>query len=268
MQVEKGVVREHVDMGSGYRRLTIYAPEVCAQVQPGQFVHLRVPGLEASALRRPFSLYRAEDGCISVLYKQVGRGTRDLALLPEGKAVDFLGPLGNGFPWPAPEGRQPLLLAGGYGVAPLYLLATHLSESGVLMVGGRTRADILCTEDFEKLGWPVEMTTEDGSDGRQGLVTDALDVFLEKTERPVVVYACGPEGMLRAIDERLVARDIPGWLSLDKNMGCGVGACLACVQRVRLPDGTRGWKRVCCDGPVFAAGEIVWDTSKGDSTDG
>ncbi len=266
MQQENGKVLEHVDIGNGYRCLTISAPTVCERVRPGQFIHLRVPGLEGSALRRPFSLYRAEDGCISVLYKQVGRGTRELALLPPGRAVDFLGPLGNGFPFPAPVGAEPILIAGGYGVAPLYLLARHLLPTkGILFVGGRTRADILCTEDFLDLGWQVEMTTEDGSAGLRGRVTDALDRYLVSSSGAVIVYACGPDGMLRAVDERLVDRGLPGWLSLDKNMGCGVGACLACVQRVRVPEGGSCWKRVCCDGPVFGAGEILWDYKREDA---
>jgi dihydroorotate dehydrogenase electron transfer subunit len=261
MQVEKGVVREHFDIGSGYRRLTLSAPSVCPQVRPGQFIHLRVPGLGESVLRRPFSIYRAESGEISILYKQVGKGTRELAVLPEGGHADFIGPLGNGFPLPAPEGATPVLVAGGYGVAPLYLLARHLGRKGIVFVGGRTEADLLCLDDFRGIGWDVELTTEDGSAGLQGRVTDALDRWLA-TAGSVVLYACGPDGMLRAIDERLIRLGVPGWLSLDKHMGCGVGACLACVQRVHTADGGTCWKRVCCDGPVFAGGEIDWDCCK------
>ncbi|MFU8781150.1 MAG: dihydroorotate dehydrogenase electron transfer subunit [Kiritimatiellia bacterium] len=261
MQVESGIVQEHFDIGSGYRRLTLSAPSVCPQVKPGQFIHLRVPGLGESLLRRPFSIYRAEGGSLSILYKQVGQGTRELARLPVGSKTDFIGPLGNGFPLPAPEGATPVLVAGGYGVAPLYLLARNLDRKGVVFVGGRKSEDLLCLEDFRGIGWQVEVTTEDGSAGLQGRVTDALDRWLPDAGR-VVLYACGPDGMLKALDERMIRLGLPGWLSLDKHMGCGVGACLACVQRVHTDDGCTCWKRVCCDGPVFAVGEIDWEFGK------
>ena len=261
MQVETGVVQEHFDIGSGYRQLTLSAPAVCPQVKPGQFIHLRVPGLGESLLRRPFSIYRATAGTISVLYKQVGKGTRELAHLPVGGHADFIGPLGNGFPLPPPEGRMPVLVAGGYGVAPLSLLASNLDAVGIVFVGGRTAEDLLCLEDFWEMGWALEVTTEDGSAGLKGRVTDALDAWLRKGQ-PAIVYACGPDGMLEAIDQRLGQHGLPGWLSLDKHMGCGVGACLACVQRVHTEDGGTRWKRCCCDGPVFAAGEIDWAFGK------
>ena len=257
MQVETGIVKEHFDIGAGYRRLTLSAPEVCPQVKPGQFIHLRVPGLGESLLRRPFSIYRAENGTISILYKQVGLGTHELALLPVGKPADFIGPLGNGFPLPPPAEATPVLVAGGYGVAPLYLLARNLDRKGIVFVGGRTAEDLLCLEDFRGIGWEVSLTTEDGSAGLQGRVTDALDRWLPDAGK-VILYACGPDGMLQALDERFVRMALPGWLSLDKHMGCGVGACLACVQRVHTEDGQTAWKRCCCDGPVFAVGEIDW----------
>lgn len=261
MQVETGTVQEHFDIGSGYRQLTLSAPTICPQVKPGQFIHLRVPGLGESLLRRPFSIYQATDGAISVLYKQVGKGTRELAYLPVGGKADFIGPLGNGFPLPPPEGSMPVLVAGGYGVAPLSLLARNLDRLGIVFVGGRTAEDLLCLRDFRDMGWQVEMTTEDGSAGTKGRVTDALDPWLAE-HQDVILYACGPDGMLEAIDNRLVQYALPGWLSLDKHMGCGVGACLACVQRVHTSDGGSCWKRCCCDGPVFAAGEIDWNFGK------
>ncbi len=261
MQFEKGIVSEHFDIGAGYRRLTLSAPTVCPQVKPGQFIHLRVPGLGESLLRRPFSIYRAEAGTISILYKQVGQGTRELALLPVGGKADFIGPLGNGFPLPPPDAATPVLVAGGYGVAPLYLLARNLDRKGIVFVGGRSSEDLLCLDDFRGIDWQVEVTTEDGSAGLKGRVTDALDRWLE-TNKSVILYACGPDGMLQALDARFKHLGLPGWLSLDKNMGCGVGACLACVQRVYTEDGVGAWKRCCCDGPVYAVGEIDWEFGK------
>lgn len=259
-QVVEAVVLEHRDYAAGYRLLVLEAPGIAGAVSAGQFVHVRVPRLEASVLRRPFSVFRADETGIAILYKAVGHGTRVLAQVPEGTAVSLIGPLGNGFP-PCPAGVAPVLVAGGYGVAPLYLLAGRSSTQGALFVGGRTEADILCRAEFEELGWNVHVATEDGSLGVKGMVTDALDAWLTggSPDRPFHIYACGPDGMLRAVGEKAVAGGIQAWLSLDKHMGCGVGACLACVQKVRDGDGQVRWTRVCKDGPVFDAREVVWE---------
>ncbi len=260
MKLEQALIVEHRDFGSGYRLLVFGSDEIAAAARPGQFVHLRVPGLEGSVLRRPFSIYDARSGTFSILYKQVGRGTRGMATLPVGDAVSVIGPLGNGFPLPEAS-SLPVLVAGGYGVAPLYLLATRIGRPGVLFVGGRSSADILCVAEFEALDWTVHVTTEDGTLGRQGRATEALDDWCRTTPAgPPEFFACGPDGLLRAVDARMRRAGWRGWLSLDKHMGCGVGACLACVQRVRGEvAGATQWKRVCKDGPVFAAGEILWD---------
>jgi dihydroorotate dehydrogenase electron transfer subunit len=242
-----------------YRLLELDAAAIVQAAQPGQFVHLRVTGLDQTALRRPFSIYRAEGNVLSLIYKTVGRGTSRLAQLAAGDSVGLIGPLGNGFPREL-AGRVPVLVAGGYGVAPLSFLARRLGGKGVLLVGGRTAADVLCTADFRDLGWEVQVATQDGSLGEQGLVTVLLDRWLaahppERAE----LYACGPDGLLRAVTERARSAGCRAWLSLDKHMVCGVGACLACVQNLRRADGSTWIGRVCHDGPVFEANEIVWD---------
>lgn len=243
-------------LAQGYSVLTLEAPAIAAEASPGQFVHVRIPTLEASRLRRPFSIYDADPatGRLFVLYKVVGLGTRHLAALPEGTTLQVLGPIGTPFPL-TPEGT-PYLVGGGYGVAPLWFLATRLPRKGILFVGGRTAADILETERFREAGWEVRIATQDGSLGTQGLVTAPLDVALNEGLK-AELYACGPDGMLRAVGERAIRHGIKGWLSLDKHMVCGVGACLACVQRVRTSEGER-LARVCVDGPIFEAREIVW----------
>ncbi len=259
MQIEKAIVRTHELVGGAYRELVLEAPVTAGAAVPGQFVHLRVPRLDGSVLRRPFSIYRARDGRLSILYKTVGRGTRAMEAIAAGDAVDMIGPLGNGFPLEA-IGENPALVAGGYGVAPLSFLASAVDVRGTVFIGGATARDILCVGDFESLGWTVRITTEDGSLGDKGLVTAALDAWLaEQRGAAPVYYACGPDGMLRAVGERAVAVGHTAWLSLDKHMGCGVGACLACVQKIRGRDGTVSWKRVCKDGPVFEASVIEWD---------
>jgi dihydroorotate dehydrogenase electron transfer subunit len=249
---------QHV-LNAGYQCLVLDAPAIASMAQPGQFVHLRITGLEPAALRRPFSIYRASDSQLSILYKTVGRGTEQLSRLRPGDTLTAMGPLGNGFPLETHD-RWPVLVAGGYGVAPLSFLARRLNRQGMLLVGGRTAADILCTEEFTALGWDVRVATMDGSQGTHGLVTTLLDAWLARPGHPAATfYACGPDGMLRAVAERAQLAGSPAWLSLDKHMVCGVGACLACVQRLRKPDGTTWIARVCRDGPIFEAGEIVWE---------
>jgi len=245
-----------------YRCLVLDAPAIAQAARPGQFVHLRITGLELSALRRPFSIYRVEGDRLSVLYKTVGRGTEQLSRLRTGDTLAAMGPLGNGFPL-GTEGQLPVLVAGGFGVAPLAFLARHLPIRGIVMIGGRTADDILCVEDFTSLGWDVRVATLDGSRGENGLVTVLLDDWLSAhAMQPTEFYACGPYGMLRAVAERAARAGARAWVSLDKHMACGVGACLACVQRLRRQDGTTWIARVCRDGPVFDAGEVVWEEPK------
>ena len=242
-----------------YRCLVLDAPAIAQTARPGQFVHLRVTGLEQSALRRPFSIYRTEGDRLSVLYKTVGRGTEQLSRLRVGDTLAAMGPLGNGFPLQT-EGQLPVLVAGGFGVAPLAFLARNLSTRGIVLIGGRTADDILCAEDFTALGWEVQVATLDGSRGENGLVTVLLDNWLATNAmQPAEFYACGPYGMLRAVAERAARAGARAWVSLDKHMVCGVGACLACVQRLRRPNGTTWIARVCRDGPVFEGRDVVWE---------
>lgn len=245
-------------LAQGYQVLTFDAPEIASQAQPGQFVHVQVPTLEPSRLRRPFSIYDADpvSGKLYVLYKVVGFGTQRLSTLPTGTSMQILGPIGK--PFPLNPSGTPYLVGGGYGVAPLWFLATRLPRKGVLFVGGRTAADILETERFKTLGWEVRVATQDGSLGVSGLVTAPLDEAL--AENPLAeLYACGPDGMLKAVGERAIQHGIKGWLSLDKHMVCGIGACLACVQKIRKEGtGDERLARVCVDGPVFESREIVW----------
>ena len=245
-------------LAQGYNVLTFDAPAIAEVAQPGQFVHVQIPSLEASRLRRPFSIYDADKatGKLYVLYKVVGYGTQRLATLTVGTKLNILGPIGKPFPL-TPSGT-PYLVGGGYGVAPSWFLATRLPRKGILFVGGRTAADILETERFKELGWEVRIATQDGSLGEQGLVTLPLDAALV-ADPQAELYACGPDGMLHAVGDRAIQHGIKGWLSLDKHMVCGVGACLACVQKIRKDGvGDEMLARVCVDGPVFESREIVW----------
>ena len=174
---EKTKVASHESAGPGYRFLVLDAPQLAAQLVPGQFVHVKVPALEASALRRPFSVFDADNGQVTLLYKNVGRGTAALNKVQVGEFVEVLGPLGHGFPEVCKG--VPLLVGGGYGVAPLYFLAKRLLAAGkgtpILFVGGRTKDDLLALDRFAALGVDVRTATNDGSAGVKGFVTEPLD---------------------------------------------------------------------------------------------
>ncbi len=259
---ERCRVLEHYDAGPGYKFLVLAAPKMAAELVPGQFVHVKVPSLEASALRRPFSVFDAEDGKVTLLYKQVGRGTAALARAGVGDEMDVLGPLGHGFPVSC--NGTPLLVGGGYGVAPLHFLAKRLLRKGlkpILFVGGRTKDDLLALDRFAALGVETRTATNDGSAGAKGFVTAPLDAALLSLTRdnaPFELSTCGPDGLLRAVSDLAIAAGMPGWISMDRHMICGVGACFACIQKVRGSDGQPFNARCCVDGPVFRAVDILW----------
>ena len=259
MEIIEAEVVCHEQVSADYRLIRLFCPSVASAARPGQFVHLRIPGCGALTLRRPFSIFGADEGSISILYKCVGQGTQILADVLAGRKISLIGPLGNGFP-SKQDDTFPVLVAGGYGVAPLLFFARETKSNGILFVGARTSADILYVDDFKEIGWEVQVATDDGSAGRSGLVTGILDDWLSNDlgKRTPEFFACGPEGMLRAVGDRSMAGTWKGWLSLDKHMGCGVGVCLACVQKVRYEDGSEERVRVCKDGPIFEAADIVW----------
>lgn len=261
MKQEKTTVLEHRVFQGDYRQLKLAAPEIGPLVQPGQFVHVLIPRLKDAVLRRPFSVFKADEEGLSILYKTVGKGTASLRAIAPGDSIDVVGPLGTGFPMTGSPEKTPVLVAGGYGNAALYLQAARLSVKGVAFFGGRTAEDILCVEEFKALGWDVHVTTDDGSLGTKGLVTTALDPWLETQKdhfANLEVFACGPNGMLKVIGERALRNGVTAWLSMDRNMACGVGACLTCVIKRRTADGWE-WARCCKDGPVFNANEIIWE---------
>lgn len=261
---ERTKVVSHELVGPGYRVLVLDAPKLAACLQPGQFVHVKVPSLEASALRRPFSVFDADEGRVTILYKNVGRGTAALTTVSPGDEMEVLGPLGHGFPVACTG--VPLLVAGGYGVAPLYFLAKRLLKKGiakkpVLFVGGRTKDDLLELARFEALGVEVRTATNDGSAGEKGFVTAPLDAALtalKEQGESFELFTCGPDGLLKAVSDRAVAEKCPGWISMDRHMACGVGACFACIQPMKRPNGSIYNARCCENGPVFKAEELVW----------
>ena len=212
--------------------------------RPGGFVNIRLEGL---FLRRPISVFDSEEGRLTILYKVVGRGTERMAGLPAGEKLDVLTGLGNGYDL-SKAGDAPLLLGGGVGVPPLYLLAKMLRAEGknvTAVLGFNTAEEVFGREDFESLGCAVTVTTADGSLGVKGFVTDALP------EKYSYFYTCGPEPMLRAVYR---AARTSGQFSFEERMGCGFGACMGCSCKT-----ITGYKRICREGPVLEKEEILWE---------
>ncbi|QBG47985.1 dihydroorotate dehydrogenase electron transfer subunit [Verrucomicrobia bacterium S94] len=260
MKQELTSVIEHDNFQGEYRILRLAAPVTGPQVKPGQFLGLQVPNLGERILRRPFSIYQADTSGVAVLYKAVGRGTEAMANIKAGDEVSIIGPLGNGYPDPDPA-RIPVLVAGGYGNAALYILAQRMKKKGIAFFGGRSAIDILLVKEFEALGWDVRPTTDDGSLGTRGLVTDAFDPWAaEQNLQSLEVFCCGPNPMLKAIGDRAIEHNFTAWLSIDRHMACGVGACLTCVIKRKTEEENQWeWSRCCKDGPIYESREVLWD---------
>ena len=234
---------ENVPVTGSVRRMRLEAPELEEQ-KPGGFVNIRLDGL---FLRRPLSVFDSEPGSLAILYKVVGKGTERMSSLKTGTELDVLTGLGNGYDL-AKAGNLPLLLGGGVGVPPLYLLAKQLRAAGkpvAAVLGFNTAEEVFAEEEFRALGCAVTVTTADGSYGVKGFVTDAMP------EHYSYFYTCGPEPMLRAVYK---AAYTSGQFSFEERMGCGFGACMGCSCRT-----ITGYKRICREGPVLEKEEILWD---------
>jgi len=243
-----------------YFRLVARAPRMTPLIQPGQFAHVRIPPLKDALLRRPFSIFQAEGETFSILYKAVGKGTEVLSRMQPGDELSAIGPLGHGFTVPEPGDAKPLLVAGGYGMAAMYLLAQRSPQKGVVFVGGRRRVDILCEKEFKDLGWEVRVATEDGSHGEKGLVTQPLLAAIRDPQSAIrnpKLFACGPTPMLKAVAKIAEDHDMPAELSMDEHMCCGVGVCLTCVIPVKCEGGWE-YQRTCTEGPVFDYRQVLW----------
>ena len=246
-----------------YFRLVLRAPQIAPLIQPGQFAHVRILPLKDALLRRPFSIFQVAGDTFSILYKTVGKGTDVLSRMRAGEELSVIAPLGHGFTVPQAGGETPVLVAGGYGMAAMFLLAQRSPQKGIVFVGGRRRVDILCEKEFAAIGWEVRATTEDGSHGEKGLVTQPLLAELQK-KVPVAkrkLFACGPTPMLKAIGKIAEDFNLPAELSMDEHMCCGTGVCLTCVIPIRSGDGWE-YQRTCTEGPVFDSRQIVWEVTK------
>jgi dihydroorotate dehydrogenase electron transfer subunit len=243
--------------------LSFFSSYLAKKSQPGQFLHVRVHS--SLALRRPFSVHKVEGSSVFILFKVRGRGTLLLSRYRKGQALDIIGPLGNGFNHQSPitNHQSPILVGGGMGVAPLVFLAQKISKvlglesrvSGLVLLGVKNRNEILCKDDFKRLGFRVLVATEDGSIGFRGTVIELLkrELLVINPQQPTKIYACGPKEMFYELADILADYpQIECETSFEQFMGCGIGACLGCVIKTR-----QGYKRVCKDGPVFDIRDVL-----------
>jgi dihydroorotate dehydrogenase electron transfer subunit len=245
-------------------RLSFLSKEIAWEARPGQFVMIHPKKFSEPLLPRPFSIHRLQGNRVDLLIRAVGEGTRQVCDLRPGEVLEIKGPLGRGFKLDSK--KDPILVAGGIGVAPLLFLADRLVKMKRsktlapprLLIGAGSKKELFGLREFNKAGLRVQAITEDGSFGRKGLVTDLLAGMSDKGLDQVMIYTCGPQGMLRAVASWAAARNIPCQVSLEARMACGMGACLGC-SLARPDDSGQGYAKVCQDGPVFEAQEVAWD---------
>ncbi len=249
-----------------YWMVSFAAQQIAARARPGQFVQIAV-GSQHSLLRRPFSIARVSRqgpaaGTVDVVFDAHGPGTEWLTRLDVHDVIDVVGPLGTPFPLPQRKVNC-LLVGGGYGVAPLFFLGEQLVRAGLrvdMIVGAASGERILGAIEAKRLSASVAFTTDDGSYGAHGRVTDVLADVAASTSAGVV-YACGPNPMLRAVSEACVELQLPVQVAVEERMACGIGVCFTCVLPVRIGDGVH-MRRSCIDGPVFNGARIAWDRTR------
>ena len=206
-------------------------------------------------LKRAFSLFRKTDEGLQILYRVRGKGTGILRNMKEGTVLDMLGPLGNFYPMP-PEDKTPLVIAGGIGIASVFSLVERLAGRAIVFYGARTKDDLLMSNEVKDYAKEVIVSTDDGSAGLKGTAADALQTFLSShssSPSHFYIYACGPQPLLKSLSQIAKEYRIRAYVSMEEHMACGIGACLGCVVKTY-----EGYKRVCKEGPVMNAMEIVW----------
>ncbi len=259
-------------------RLRFRCPEIARQITPGQFLMIRLANWDDPLIGRPLALYDTHPGAdgepesIDVVYLVGGKMTRRLARFEAGQLIDVWGPLGNGFP---PQSASHLIMvAGGIGQTPFVALAKeHLglrkygdperTVEGVdrvtMCFGARTKTLLGGEDDFRQVGVDLRISTDDGSAGHHGLVTDVLrNVLDEDSEQSRCIVCCGPEPMMEAVAHLAQEYDVPTQVSLETPMACGIGICFSCVAMVRDESGEYDYRRTCVEGPVFSAERIRW----------
>ncbi len=250
----------HQEVAPEHRRMALRAPQIAREALPGQFCMLEVREGFCPFLRRPMSIERIFNDGISILYKTVGQGTRLLAGLSVGAAVNVQGPLGNAFPLEKGFARH-VLVAGGIGVAPLPGLAEALMKKAgctpEVILAARDERMLLCEKEFSQMGCALHLVTDDGSAGMKGYASDCLRTL--DTDASTIVYACGPTAMMKSVHDVCMETEARCFASLEAGMACGDGVCMGCVVETTVEDEAKRMARVCRDGPVFDTRDINWN---------
>ncbi|ACV63162.1 oxidoreductase FAD/NAD(P)-binding domain protein [Desulfofarcimen acetoxidans DSM 771] len=255
-------------VGPGLYFMELQAPEIARKAVPGQFVHMQVSRELEPLLRRPFSIYNADQdkGRLELLYQVVGKGTEILSKAAPGQNLSVLGPLGRGFVLPE-KGQKVMVVGGGIGIAPLVFLLKELAAGGIsaeVYLGARTKTCLPSLSQVGSMGFQPKVASDDGTIGYHGQITALLERDMADTAiaflKPDMAYACGPKPMLKSLARLLLAKHIPFQVSLEEHMGCGVGACLSCACKIKA-NNQEGYlyRHVCVNGPVFPGEEVVWD---------
>ncbi len=282
----KAKITGNVLFNKDYRLLSVSPLFEFAVPSAGQFYMIQVGNTLDPLLKRPFSIFRYKNNTLKFLYRIRGKGTNSLSALRQGDTIQLVGPLGNGYQ--PPEGNF-IAVAGGIGIASIFPLLERFKKKAYLFYGARDKNELLMLSEAQKLSRDIFISTDDGSEGRKGFITESLKDFLDaQLCAPTIVsppgaprsdlkiYACGPAAMLKEVSRIVTSRNIKCYVSLEEHMACGIGTCLGCVTRVKgqsktswLSDGVREekeqatedwiYKRVCKEGPVFDIEDIVWE---------
>jgi len=238
------------EVSPGYRLLTLRPEGSPPAPKPGQFYMVSTGPMPEPLLKRPFCYFdHGGQGTISMLYKVQGKGTQLLSAMPDGVSLDVLGPLGNSYPMPR-KGQRPVIVAGGIGIASLMPLIKKFGAEARVVFGARSREDMVMRKEVSVFLCELHGCTDDGSMGLQGTVVDMLRDL--EPGKDSVIYACGPKPMTRAVVEYAAGRGLKGYVSLEENMACGIGACMGCVVMTK-----KGYRRVCKEGPVFRLEDLA-----------
>ncbi|SFP05550.1 dihydroorotate dehydrogenase electron transfer subunit [Salibacterium halotolerans] len=257
MKKENMTITNHRRIARNIYEMELEGKLVQETAGPGQFLHILPPASDSMLLRRPISICKTDKKTsrLTIIYRAEGKGTNQLAFAPEESRLDVMGPLGNGFPAEnVSPGEHVLLTGGGIGVPPLYDTACDLREKGIeltTVLGFSDKETVFYEERFRELG-DVYVSTEDGSYGTAGFVTDVIASEKLSFDR---IFACGPVPMLKALEDAYP--NARGSISLEERMGCGLGVCLACVCRSREDSDGTDYRKICSDGPVFSWGEVL-----------
>ena len=274
MILATGEVLSHKKYGEHFHSLTIVAPEIGSSIRPGQFVNVRCGENRSNIIRRPFSVYRVHKrggwaSTIEIVFDIRGPGSRYLSELRGHAIVDLLGPLGRGFQLPKRRAHC-LLIGGGIGATPLFFLADELRNDGHrvdVILGARDVGLLLNPIEVRRLASVSVTTTEDGSMGEKGRVTDVMVDTIERCKTEVI-YTCGPHPMLAAVSRIAVEQKVPVQVAVEELMGCGYGVCMTCVMPLKgkkkkdqSPEDAIVYARSCTEGPVFNGASVIWNGS-------